>query len=379
MYIKRLVEVKIEEHLFKGKVIILYGARQVGKTTLVKDLLGRLKIESGYFNCDDGDVRRLIEDGTTSTQLKQVIGSKKMVVIDEAQRIKEIGLKLKLLTDNFPEQQLLVTGSSSFELSDKVKEPLTGRNFSFWLYPLAVPELVSSFGSLEMSRLLSSLLVYGSYPAVVTAESLDQKREIVKLLASDYLFKDVLNFYGARGSDIVRRLLEALALQMGSEVSVVELSNLVGISRVTVESYLDVLEKMFVIFQLRPFSRNLRKEIGKSRKIYFYDLGIRNALINNFNPLNLRSDQGQMWECFVTAEMMKKQVSVLEKNNLYFWRTYDQQEVDLVEDKGGKLYATEIKWNGKGKQLPVGWRKAYPEAVNRVVDRENYLEFLQAA
>lgn len=376
MYIKREIEDKLKENLFKGKIIVVYGARQVGKTTLVKKILLDLPdLTSRYINCDEADYQRMLFEAETSTQLKAIIGDSKLVVIDEAQRIKNIGLKLKLLVDNFPDQQIIATGSSSFELADEVAEPLTGRSVNFWLYPLSLSEIRPLFEEVEIKRRLENFLVYGNYPAVFEAGSLEEKKVIISSIAANYLYKDILRFQKLKNADIVRKLLEALALQIGNEVSYNELSSLVGVSKKTIASYIEILEKAFIIFRLRPFSRNLRKELGKLRKIYFCDLGVRNILINNLNPLSLRSDIGQLWENFVVAEKMKKIYYPGNLNKFYFWRTYDKAEVDLVEDKEGKLFGYEIKWKEAHRSAPKSWQKTYPQASWQVINSDNFLKF----
>ena len=314
----RLVEASIKENLFKGKTIILYGARQVGKTTLVKKLLNELKDTSSlYINADEGDYRHLLNEAETSTALRQIVGDASLVVIDEAQRVKDIGLKLKLLVDNFPDQQIIATGSSSFELSSQIIEPLTGRALEFWLYPLSVGELLMQFDKVTANRMLESLLIYGCYPGVVNAPSINDKKFLVNEITSNYLYKDLLKFNNLKSPDMVVKLLSAIALQIGNEVSFNELGQLLGINKKTVESYVELLEKAFIIFRLGPFSRNQRKELGKLRKIYFYDVGVRNSLINNQNTLDLRDDVGKLWENFIVSEWKKKDVSMANKKPLY--------------------------------------------------------------
>lgn len=376
MYIPRTIESLIKSQLYKNKVLIIYGPRQVGKTTLIKKVTADLKVSSRYFNCDELDVRQSLSEAETSTHLKNIIGDDKVIIFDEAQRIKNIGIKLKLIIDNFPDQQIIATGSSSFELANEVVEPLTGRNFQFHLYPLSMAEIGQVLSRLEINRQLNSFLIYGSYPTVFQSSSLKEKTVLVKQLASDYLYKDILKFQKIRRSELVDKLLVALALQIGNEVSYNEFSNLLGASKQVVASYIDILEKAFIIFKHKPFSRNLRKEIAKSRKIFFWDLGIRNALINNFNSLSLRSDVGALWENFIVVERRKKQFWVGNEINSYFWRTYDRQEIDLIEESGGKLTAFEIKWKGSNKDLPEVWKKTYKNSSWKVVSSDNYLDFL---
>lgn len=379
MYIERALKDTFKKHLFKGKIVLLYGARQVGKTTFLKKIADELKMDYKYLNCDEMDIQNLLREAGTSQQLRQIVGSHKLVIIDEAQRVRNIGLKLKLLVDNYPDIQVIASGSSSFDLSNDIAEPLTGRNIEFHLYPISFKEMSSEMDNIELNRNLENFLIYGMYPAVLTAESTDAKIETIKHLASNYLYKDVLKFQNLKNAETVTKLLQALALQIGNEVSYLELSRLVGASQQTVSQYIDILEKVFVIFKLQPFSRNLRKEIAKSRKIYFYDLGIRNALINNFNALSLRNDTGSLWENFCIAEKLKLKRGLADMPNFYFWRTYDQQEVDLIEEKEGKLFAYEIKWKSlKKAKIPVAFKSAYPNAKWAVIDSGNYGEFLNA-
>lgn len=374
MYLPRIIENDIKQELFKQQIIALYGSRQVGKTTLVKQILAGFHKESLYINCDEGDYRRLLNEADTSSQLKQIIGDSRLVVLDEAQRIKNIGLKLKLLIDTFPDQQIVATGSSSFDLGQEIKEPLTGRMMEFWIYPFSIPELLKNSNNIEINRQLESLLIFGAYPKVAQTVSWKDKKTCLQKIAQNYLYKDILKFEKIKGSEKIQKLLEALALQLGNEVAYPELASLVGISKETVVRYLEILEKAFIIFKLQPFSRNLRKELAKLRKIYFWDTGIRNSLINNFNQLSLRSDKGALWENFIIAEKAKQQNNIAKKMPLYFWRTYDQQEIDLVIDQEGKLSAYEIKWQKKRLSAPKAWQKGYPEASWQVIHQENYLK-----
>ena len=377
VYIPRIIEKKIKDCLFKKKVIIIYGARQTGKTTLVKKILADYKnLSSLYLNCDEEDIRLLLQNAATSTQLKQIIGNHQLVIFDEAQHINNIGIKLKLLVDNFPHQQIIVTGSSSFEISQNIAQPLTGRNFTFWLYPFSLKEIAAFYSTYEIKRLLENFLIYGLYPEVVTSPSLSEKKTIINSIAQDYLFKDILKWRGIKGEETTKKILQALALQIGNEVSFNELANLVGVSKETVASYIDILEKAFIIFKVPPFSRNRRKELGKLRKIYFYDLGIRNALINNQNPLTLRNDVGALFENFIVAEKKKQQNFIGDLKNLYFWRSYEKQKIDLVEEYQGKIFAYEIKWQKTKNKPPRAWQKNYPQSFWQVINKENFLEML---
>lgn len=374
-YFDRKIEPLIKASLFKKSIIVVYGARQVGKTTLVQKIL---KEQSGfskrYLNCDEADIQRILSDAGTSTALKQVIGDSKLVVIDEAQRIRNIGIKLKLLIDNFPDTQIIATGSSSFELSNDVKEPLTGRSTEFWLHPLCISEMYKKTDYLLFNRELENLLIFGSYPGVIKAKSLEEKKIALNKISNNYLYKDLLKFQNLKSSEVVRRLLEALALQIGNEVSYTELGQLIGVSKQTAQSYVEILEKAFIIFKLGPFSRNLRKELGKLRKIYFYDLGVRNSLINNYNPLTLRNDIGVLWENFVIAENKKRENFIGNRLSLYFWRTWDKQEIDLIEERMGKLIACEIKWNKPKSRPPKAWSLSYPDSSWHAITKDNFFQ-----
>lgn len=376
MKIRRLIEDKIQKELFKGKVIIIYGARRVGKTTLSQDLIvSNPDKKSLYLTADDPDIRYNLSN-KTFTEINKYLGDYELIIIDEAQRIENIGITLKLLVDNFPNKQIIATGSSSFDLSNKIVEPLTGRNITFILHTISAKELETTFNKIEISRNLDSLLVYGSYPEVIGLSN-SETEKILSSISQDYLFKDILEFEKVKSSDTLRRMLEALALQLGNEVSYTELANLLGINQDTVIRYLDLLEKAYIVFRLRPFSRNLRKELGKNRKFYFYDLGLRNALIKNFNSKNLRNDISQLWENFCIIERAKLNQFLEYNPNLYFWRTYDQKEIDYIEDYGGKLKAFEFKYNPNAKyKKPKEFLETYDQSSIEVIHPENYLDFL---
>ena len=373
MYIQRGLETVIKKSLFGGRVIIVYGARQVGKTTLVKKIAEDWGEPYGYLNCDELDVLSQFQKANNSMALRQMMGTNRLVIIDEAQRVLNIGLKLKLLIDNYPQLQLLVTGSSSLDLSNEVVEPLTGRSDEYWLFPLSVKEVWQNSDKVVRDRDLEQWLVYGSYPGVWKLVSNEEKSIKVKQLAANYLYKDVLKFNEVKNSETILKLLQALALQIGSEVSFNELAVTVGVSKQTIGAYVDLLEKAFVIFSLRPYSGNLRQALNKKRKIYFLDVGIRNAIINNQNSMAIRDDVGKLWENFVIAEKYKSQLGLGYKINLYFWRTYAGQEVDLVEDGGGKLTGWEIKLNRRGKKQPNDWGK-YNNASWKEIDKDNFWE-----
>lgn len=356
--------------------MILYGARQVGKTTLVKELISRFQGPSCYLNCDEPDVRNALES-RTSTELKHFLGSARLVVIDEAQRVGDIGLTLKLLVDTMPDIQIVATGSSSFELANRTIEPLTGRKFEMHLHPLSIGELKATESPVETRRLLETRLVYGMYPDVVTAGR-DRAGEVLRELAGSYLYKDVLAWRDIRRPEVLDRLLRALALQVGNEVSFTELSALLGVDKATVESYLEVLEQSFVVFRLMPFSRNLRNELKRMRKVYFWDVGIRNALINNLNPIGMRTDGGALWENYVIVERLKAMQNARRNFSAYFWRTHQQQEVDYVEERDGTLLGAEIKYRKRRKSLPKTFTKAYPEVETTVVTPDHFLDFVSS-
>lgn len=372
--IKRHILPKIENKLFKGKLVLIFGARQTGKTTLVKEMMKNFPGESKYLNCDEPDVREMLENAT-STNLKMLAGNSKILFIDEAQRVRNIGITLKLFVDQIKECQVVATGSSSFELSNLIKEPLTGRYYEFKLFPFSVAELVDYYGLIEYNRLLDDRIIYGSYPEIVTNHS--EKETLLTNIASAYLFKDILNFQDIRKSDLLEKLLRALALQIGSEVSINELSQLVGADRNTISRYLALLEQSFIIFRLSSFSRNLRNEIAKGNKIYFHDTGIRNALLSNYAPLELRTDKGGLWENFIISERLKHNFNNGLHSNAYFWRTKAQKEIDFLEEHNGKLTGFEIKYSSKAK-IPSFriFLDAYPGSEINVINRENHLEYL---
>lgn len=369
--IKRQIQPRIENHLFKGKIVILYGARRVGKTTLVKQIQENYS-DSGYLNCDEPDVRSALTN-KTSTELINFLGRKRLIILDEAQRVKNIGLTLKLLVDTAPEIQIIATGSSSFDLSNKITEPLTGRAFEFLLTPLAMTEITTD--ELEMNRLLETRMIYGSYPETVISPA--EAAENISLIYKNYLYKDALEFQGLKNPELIDKLLQALALQIGNEVHFTELGNLLQIDKLTVSRYVRLLELAFVIFRLPPLSRNLRKEISKSRKIYFWDTGIRNAIINNFNPLSLRSDTGALWENFLISERLKRNNNLSLTPGTYFWRTWSKEEVDYIEEVKGRISAFEIKWQKVKKTPPKAWVENYPDSTWSAITKEDFPQFIR--
>ncbi|MCK5415908.1 ATP-binding protein [Candidatus Parcubacteria bacterium] len=354
----RIISKQIKNNFFKGKVIIIVGPRQVGKTTLSLEMLKTYdKKDIVKFNCDNPGDRENLNNSDLEFLVK-TIGTAKIIFIDEGQKVKTIGQTLKLLVDHYGEsKQILVTGSSSFNLIDKTEEALTGRKFVYHLYPLSFEEIFQKGNILEFKKELENFMIFGNYPEIAKEQSNEERIERLKNLASSYLYKDILEFQNIKDSDILRKLLKALALQIGSEVSYTELANLIGVDKKTIERYVDLLEKNFIIFRLSPYFKNKRKEISKLRKIYFYDVGIRNAIINNFNFLDSRNDQGQLWENLAIIERMKYQAYHKIYANNYFWRAYSKAEIDFIEERDGKLYGFEFKWGNKKGRIPQEWQK----------------------
>ncbi len=371
--ITRNLENEIEKRLFDGKAIIILGARQTGKTTMLKKIVSQ-KNDVLWLNADEADTIALFEN-SSSTRLKTIFAGKKIVVIDEAQRITDVGLRLKLITDEIPEIQLIATGSSAFELANKVNEPLTGRKWEYKLFPFSFSEMINHQGFLEENRLMPHRLIYGYYPEVVCKPG--SENEILKQLSDSYLYKDILMWERIKKPEKLLKLLQALAFQLGSEISYNNLGLLLEMDNQTVEKYIQLLEQTFIIFRLPAFSRNHRKELKRGRKIYFFDNGIRNALLANFNLPELRTDIGVLWENFIISERIK----YLHYNkiwaNSFFWRTQDQQEIDYIEERDGKLYAYEIKWNVKKKPfISKSFANMYPEHEYKIINPQNYEQFL---
>lgn len=371
--IDRQVKQLIVERLFKGKVIILLGPRQVGKTTLLNQLLSQWNDRLLNLNADDPIVLKLLDRPNTA-QIRQIIGNNSIVFIDEAQRINEIGLTSKIIVDQFNSIQLILSGSSAFELSQQTHEPLTGRKWTFKLWPVSWQEWEGHIGFVGAEQDLDNRLVFGFYPEVLMNPA-DANRILFELTES-YLYKDILMYANIKRPLEIQKLLQALAYQVGNEVSYRELSELVGIDPKTIDKYIDVLEKAYVVFRLNPLSRNLRNEIKSNRKIYFYDNGIRNALIGQLQPLSTRNDVGQLWENFLISERMKKIAYSSTIVNSYFWRTIRQQEIDYVEEIDGHFYAYEFKWNIRKKPtFPKPFLDFYG-TENKVINRDNFREFL---
>jgi predicted AAA+ superfamily ATPase len=374
MAIKRTIQERILQRMHKNKAILIFGARQTGKSTLSEALIQKQEESSLSLNGDDSDVRALFQEAN-ATKLRAIIGNHQIVLIDEAQRIQDIGLAIKIIVDQIKNVQVIATGSSSFDLASKINESLTGRKYEFQLFPFSFGEMVSHHGLLEEKRMIDHRMLYGYYPEVVTHPGEEEER--LKLLASSYLYKDLLMLDKINKPAMLEKLLQALAWEVGSEVSLDEISRLLAIDRKTVEKYIDLLEKAFVIFQVPAFSQNVRTEIRKGKKIYFCDCGIRNAVINHFQPVVMRPDKGALWENFVMAERLKFLRNQGKDTKLHFWRTTQQQEIDLIESDAEKLNAIEIKYNPAVKaKFSSTFTGAYPHAQLVSVNSTNIESFL---
>jgi predicted AAA+ superfamily ATPase len=371
MNIKRILKTTLIEQFNSGKAIVLIGPRQVGKSTLIREILK----QQDYLFLDSDDFKvqqQLIEPNTN--YLKRLIGDKKIVFIDEARRIKNIGITSKIIIDQFKDVQLILSGSSAFELNNEINEPLTGRKWEYNLYPISFQELEQTIGFSEVSKQLEQRIIYGMYPDALNY--IGKEKEVLENLINSYLYKDILMLSGIKKADVLQKLTQALALQIGNEVSYNELSQLIGVNKETISSYIDLLEKAYVLFRVNPFSRNLRNEIKTNRKIYFYDTGLRNALISNFNQLELRQDKGALWENFLISERIKYLKYHKRYTKTYFWRTAQQQEIDWIEEIDGKITAYEFKWKSKNKvKFPQKFIEAYQAEV-KVIDTDNYYEFI---
>lgn len=374
MFTRELYPVILDQ-CFKGKAIILLGARQVGKTTLLRQVIQTAQTEVQYLNCDEPQVLEALTNRNLR-ELVLLVGKAKYIVIDEAQKVNNIGLTLKLIVDNIPDVQVIATGSSAFELRNRLNEPLTGRKFEYQMYPISTNEIYQSSGYVDVKRLLETRLIYGSYPEVLS--NLDNAQSLLLSLSDSYLYKDILTMDSMRKPDVLNKLLQALAFQIGSEVSYNELAQTIGTDSKTVEKYIDLLEKCFIIFRLNGLSRNLKNELKKAKKIYFCDNGVRNAVIQQFAPVALRNDMGQLWENFFISERIKRNHYLGHHCNIYFWRTTSQQEIDYIEESDGQMSAFEMKWNPKKAtvKLPEAFLKAYSVKQTAVVTTENYLDWL---
>jgi len=375
MYINRILLKAVKDKMAPGKAVILMGPRQSGKSTILEKVARNSNLRVRRLDCDDVVVRTRLEVQTLPN-LQNIVGDAELLLIDEAQRVKNIGLTLKIILDQIKNVRLLVSGSSSFELANQINEPLTGRKWEYTLLPLSTHEMVLHHGAFEESRFLHQRLLFGMYPEVV--KNPGQEREVLSQLASSYLYKDVFAYQDLRKPELIDKLLRALAMQIGMETSYNKLAEVVGGDIATVQRYIDLLEKSFILFRLPAFSRNLRTELKKSRKIYFYDNGIRNAILGDFRPLELRNDLGGLWKNFLVSERCKRNFFHGFYGHAYFWRTVSQQEVDYLEEYDGGLHAFEFKWNpAKKGKIPASFSQAYPEATFDWMHAENYQEFLK--
>ena len=374
--IARILEKQIVDRLSSSnKIIVLYGSRQAGKTTLISGLLKKLPYKTLSVNADRQEFTDVLSSRNFG-RLQRLVSGYELLFIDEAQRIQDIGINLKILHDELPDLKIIATGSSSFELANTMKEPLTGRTWTFTLFPIALLELNGSYNRFELDQKLDDFLLFGMYPEVFSFDNTLDKTQYLQELSSAYLYKDILELADIRNARAIYDLLRLLAYQIGSTVSMNELARQLGLSKETVTRYIDLLEKAFVVFRLSGFSRNLRKEIVKMDKIFFYDLGIRNAVIENFNELSRRRDVGQLWENFVIIERIKLMNYLRQYSNRYFWRTYTGAELDYVEEMRGQLNGIEIKWGKKVAKAPRTWLETYSEATFQSINRENYLDFI---
>lgn len=376
-YIQRTIEASIVEKLQPNKVIVLLGARRVGKTLLLNHLIEHSIHEPFlFFNGEDMAVQALLSQ-RTAENYKRLLGDKKLLILDEAQKLEDVGQILKFMVDTIEGLKVIATGSSVFDLSNKLGEPLTGRKYTFKIFPLAQMEYSAIENSVQTMAKLEERLIYGCYPELVHLPSNQEKADYLNEMVDAYLLKDILEFDGIRNAAKMLNLLRLIAFQIGKEVSLEELGRQLALSRNTVEKYLDLLSKVFVVYKLSGFNRNLRSEITKTNRWYFYDNGIRNALIRNYNPLSIRNDAVELWENYVLTERVKFQHYTNIQASNYFWRTYEQQEIDWIEESGGRLSAYEIKWNpAKTVRVPTAWTKAYPESSFQVIHPENHLDWI---
>jgi uncharacterized protein len=367
----RTIENTIKEKILTGKAVVIVGARQVGKTTLINEILKDK--DYLFLDADDPAIRNILQSPTTE-QIRSIIGDYKFIFLDEAQRIPGIGLTLKIITDQFKSVQLFVSGSSSFDLGNELNEPLTGRKWEYELFPISWEEYENKIGFIKSEQQIENRLLYGLYPEVINNQG--KERETLKNLVNSYLYRDILAFSDIRKPEVLEKLLQALALQVGSEVNYNELSQLIGINKITIQKYIEVLEKGYVVFRLQSFSRNIRNEIKQNRKIYFYDNGIRNMIIGNFNQLELRDDKGALWENFLVSERRKQNIYKDTFAKMYFWRTKQQQEIDFIEENNGQIVGFEFKWNNKKTRFPQNFIETY-KADGQVIDRNNFREFVK--
>ncbi len=375
MDIPRLIQQKVEKYIGKQKVIMVYGSRRTGKTSLIENITEKFGADVLLLQGEDMQVAEILGQRTIANY-KQLTKGKKIIIIDEAQAVPEIGKILKLMIDNIKGITLIVTGSSSFDLVNKTGEPLVGRNIIYYLHPIAQAELAPTEDRITTARNLEERLIYGSYPELWQLDNLEEKQQYLKQLVNSYLLKDLLIMENIKGADVLYKLLQLIAWQVGSEVSTVELGKNLLLNKITVERYLDLLTKVFILYPLSGYSGNLRKEVSKSKKWYFYDNGIRNALINNFSPLHMRNDTGQLWEQYILSERLKNNSYSGYHPQYFFWRTYDGQEIDLLEQNDQQLQALECKYGRHKGKKPIAFAKAYPDASFAVVDQTNYLDWI---
>ncbi len=373
--IKRLLQDRIAARIEPNKAVLIFGARRVGKTVLIRQLISNFEGKTMLLNGEDYDTLALLEERSVANY-RHLLEGVDLLAIDEAQNIPDIGSKLKLIVDEMEGIRVIASGSSSFDLLNKAGEPLVGRSTQFYLTPFSQKEIAPTETALETRQNLESRLIYGSYPEVVTLDTFERKTDYLRDIVSAYLLKDILAIDGLKNSGKMKDLLRLIAFQLGNEVSYDELGKQLGMSKNTVEKYLDLLSKVFVVYRLGAYSRNLRKEVTKAGKWFFYDNGIRNAIIGNFNPLSIRQDVGALWENYLIGERIKANYNEGLGKEFYFWRTYDKQEIDLIEESSDSLTALEFKWGNKKPNIPVAFKDAYPNATFDVINKDNYLSYI---
>ncbi|MEK7545170.1 MAG: ATP-binding protein [Patescibacteria group bacterium] len=374
MKIQRIYE-PLDAYIEAGKVLVIYGPRQIGKTTIVQNFLATTRLKYKFETGDDLRIQDLLGSQNLKTILDFIEGYE-LLVIDEAQKIPNIGTALKIIVDHIPKIRIIATGSSSFELAGQIGEPLTGRKNTMNLYSISQQELKKTHNEHELKKDIEEYLIFGSYPEIITTKTKEEKIKKLEEITYSYLLKDILEFDRIKNSKILLDLLALISFQIGNEVSLTEIGRQLGMNHNTVSRYLDLLEKSFILFEVRGFSRNLRKEITKKSKFYFYDNGIRNAIIANFNKSEIRNDIGQLWENFIFMERLKKRAYQNISGNVYFWRTWDQKEIDIIEEREGKLFGYECKWSDKKTKAPKDWLENYKNASFEVITQENYLKFI---
>jgi uncharacterized protein len=375
MHFMRYYEKDLDKYLKKGKVTVIYGPRRVGKTTLIERYLESYSGKYYFGTGEDSDLKQIFRSQSVNT-MKNFFGGYDLVVIDEAQMIPDVGIGLKILVDQIKDITVIASGSSSFDLSNKLGEPLTGRKISLKLFPVSAIEISENIGGMAIYQRLEEMLIYGAYPEVLNAGNTDEKKRLLTELRDSYLYKDIMQLENIRNSSKIMDMLVLLSFQIGKEVSLNELGNSLDLAKQTVEKYLDLLEKTFVIKKIRGFSRNLRKEVSKTARYYFLDNGVLNSIGNTYNPLNLRKDTGALWENYLFSERLKKQQYHNIYSNNYFWRTYDMQEIDFVEERDGKLYGYEFKFSPKNIKAPKAWAENYPDSEFTQINRENFIDFV---